>query len=333
MERERLSTFTSDLENHLSARAFVALALANHVCEGDRSLRLAHFSRCVPDRFVDLVRKSAQDAMGIGTNGEFGALAPLAAGFLAQVSRTSVLARLVTAGAMVAPLNRATAALATAPSSSWVAAGAVKPISAMGFLGVDLAPRKTESSIVISNELARATDARSLDGLTTQLAGAVALGVDSALLDATAGDNSRPAGLLNGVSETPSTGDMQADLGAVLDAIAPAVAPVLVMSWGRAARCAHLDLARLGITLVVTPAAAGQLIAIDALAVAVADDGLRLTTARQGSVTMDDGGSPPATTVLSLFQANATALRAERYVNWAARAGAVAWMSGAGSPA
>jgi hypothetical protein len=265
--------------------------------------------------------------MGI-ESGEFGALAPLQQGFLAQIAPTSVLAGLVMAGAMVAPLNRRTAALSSAPSSHWVAAGAVKPLSAMGFISVDLAPRKTESTVAVSNEVARTTDARTLDSLTTELADAVALGTDTALLDAAAGDASRPPGLLYGVAETPTGGgNVQDDLRAVVDALASATRTVLVTSAGRAMTFAHLDLAKLGIALTVTPAAAGKLIAINAVGVAVSDDGVRLSTAKQGSVVMDDGGSPPSTTVLNLFQANATALRAERFCNWAARAGAVAWMN------
>jgi hypothetical protein len=323
---ERLADFTSRLEDRLAARALVAWTLAGHVSEGDRATRLTHFALSAGDRFTEMMRKAAVPGMGI-ESGEFGALAPLQQGFLAQVARTSVLARLVDAGALTAPLNRKTAQLATAPTSHWVAPGSVKPISVMGFLGVDLAPRKNESSIVVSNELARATDARSLDGLTAQLSAAVALGTDTALLDDAPGDAARPPGLLHDVPATPTGGDVQSDLGAVLDALGPAVAPVLVTSWARAATFAHLDLARLGLVVAITPAAAGKLIAIDAVGVAVADDGVRLATAKQGSITMDDGGSPPATTALNLFQANATALRAERYANWSARAGAVAWMA------
>jgi hypothetical protein len=79
----------------------------------------------------------------------------------------------------------------------------------MAFDALDLAPRKVISTVVVSDELARAVAPSTLDGLTRSLASAVAGAVDTAALDPTLGaSGGRRASLTNGGTEVASTGDI-----------------------------------------------------------------------------------------------------------------------------
>ena len=96
-----------------------------------------------------------------------------------------------------------------------------------------------------------------------------------------------------------------------------------------------------GIPVIVSnfvPKTAGgsRFILVFASEIYVADDGVvTIDASREASLQMDDAptmnsGTPTAATgMVSMFQTNSVAIRAERYINWAkARAGAVAMLEG-----
>ena len=78
------------------------------------------------------------------------------------------------------------------------------------------------------------------------------------------------------------------------------------------------------------PKAASPGIALDATGLMIGDEGAVVETARHVSMVLDD---PVSTTLVSLWQRNLVCIRAERYLQIALRADAVAFASAAGSPA
>jgi hypothetical protein len=165
-----------------------------------------------------------------------------------------------------------------------------------------------------SVEAARVLDLPTQDGVRQVLVAACARATDRALLDVlTAG---APAG-----SATPAV------LLAAISGGQPS-APFLIGGYDALLRLAPgtlRDLGDLGIQILASPAAAGQLVALDASGLLISDDGVEVRTARHGSLLMDDGGSPEGTTVLNMWQSNFECVRAERYLRFALRDGAAAW--------
>jgi hypothetical protein len=111
------------------------------------------------------------------------------------------------------------------------------------------------------------------------------------------------------------------------------VAPVFVVSPRAAVFLAASDLAVFrglgltggtigGVPALASPAAAANLILIDAAQLAVADDGLDVALGRHVAIEMSDGPSmssaaPTAVSVVSAWQAGAAALKLTRYLSWA----------------
>jgi hypothetical protein len=330
---ERLATYTRTIEDGLLARAFLAHGLAGYVAKADQSLRELHFQRCVGRSVADTLLKGAVTSLDTST--AIGALRPSAAAFLGMVNRVSVLGRL--AEALRVPPNTHGRLQATNPTAMWVEEGGRKPITSMGFNAMDLAPRKVVSGFAVSAEFTRAVEAPTLDSLTQSLTSAVAVGTDTAAFDpSNAGSAGTPASLTNGATEVASTGDLAGDIDALLAAISDgaATAPYVIHTQ-RAARMATMvaGLREQGVRVLRWPNASDLLIAVDATGVAIAEDETRIVVGTQADLLMDDGSSPPSTTVLRLFQANMISVMAERSLNWTVRPGAVAWMAGAGSSA
>ena len=84
-----------------------------------------------------------------------------------------------------------------------------------------------------------------------------------------------------------------------------------------------------------TAAAGDMLIAANADAIALADDGqVTVDASREASLEMSDAptgdagaATPVATSLVSMWQTNSLALRAERFINWEKlRTGAVVYM-------
>jgi hypothetical protein len=143
---------------------------------------------------------------------------------------------------------------------------------------------------------------------------------------------SRPAGLLNGVSATTLSGTIGEQTALVLNALsggAPA-RPVIIVSLQTAMRqlATVRDLEAIGVTVIINAAATTRIIGIDASGLLFVDAGLDLAISEQADVQMDSAPSEPdtASTVrVSLFQRDLVSIRAERTLNWKARADAVAW--------
>ena len=231
------------------------------------------------------------------------------AAFLAQTDRESLVRGL---SSPRFPLNGAARLQVGTVVAHQVGEAAVKPIGKIEF---DLAGpgAKIAATVVLSEETARSLDPATQDGVTAVLTSALARATDVYLVSVlTAG--------------TPTGSATVADLFAAIEAPRR---PVLIGGFDTVLALAAgtvRDLQGLGVQIMTSPAAAGLLIAVDAAGVLISDGDVVVETARHADVLLDDGaGSPSGTTVVSLWQQNLAALRAERWLRVAVRSESVAW--------
>ncbi|MBA3885697.1 MAG: hypothetical protein H0X67_08180 [Acidobacteria bacterium] len=300
---------------------------------------LAHLgaSRGIPRPVLALAVKAAVSA---GSTTDATWAGPLAASgadaraFLALAERLAVLPRL---GAVRVTGSVAGAVQVTHATADWVGEHAHKPIRAMSFTATSLTPRTLTANIIVSDELAKLGSPGTLPLLQRALSVSLIAALDSALLDPTSGAIAgvRPASLTNGLTGITPVGDFQNQIGQALAGISGGAAsrPVLIVGAQTAVRLTGLrDLADAGIRVLVSPAAADRMIAIDPDGVLFVDDGVEL---RRGTPDLMLDSDPDgvvqaagaAAVHTSLWQANMTAVKALRHVSWAKRADAVAYLT------
>lgn len=258
--------------------------------------------------------------------------------------------------AMGLSLDYLTGAITKVPTVAPVASGAFigegAPIGVGALLVVNqsLPPKKCASILAITRELLKGSSANVEASVQSIMAEDLSLMVDGILLDATAADAIRPAGLRAGISGlTPSasgtpTEKMMADVKALLGAIAPALRPVLITGTTAGSSISILG-PQLAVPVISAPQlAAGMLICVDAAAFCSIVGPLDVSTSEEAVVHMFDpasalvGGTtmPPTLSVIaapqqSMFQTASVAMRSILDINWLLRrSGAVSWVSGIG---
>jgi HK97 family phage major capsid protein len=243
-----------------------------------------------------------------------------------------------------------------AASVSWVGEGKVKPITSMAFDSITLDIAKIAGIIVLTDELVRLSNPAAEMLVRDELAAAIIQYMDSQFVDPTkAANDVSPASITYGVTAVPASGTTAAALRAdVRNLMATFLDSNLQMSsavWIMTQQTAlgiHLMLNALGqpeypgITMqggtfigmpVVTsegvPQSGGSpsdgfpIILVNASDVLLADDGqVVIDASSEASLQMDTSpDSPPTgtTTLISMWQQNMMAIKAERYINWAKR--------------
>jgi hypothetical protein len=292
----------------------------------------------------DLVTKAAVTA-GTTTDASWaGPLAPiaLADGFLALVRSASVLGRIP--GLKKVPFNVRTPVQTGAGTYFWVAQGAPKPMTKLGFAsGLILPPLKSEGLVVVTRELAELVMPGTEAALRDTLVAGLTSFTDHQFLDpavaAVGGKN--PASITNAATPIAASGNVDTDVAAALAALFTArpgaSGAVIVTSPAIASKLAgtgkNIDVRVAGgsvhgAALVTTDAALSNIIAIDPSGVLVADDGVRLDVSDSADVELDDAPTGTAgSTIVSLWQTNQTGFKVERFLNYAAVAGAVQFVA------
>lgn len=255
----------------------------------------------------------------------------------------------------------------TAASVNWVGEGKPKPVSAMAFDSISLGFTKVAGIVPVTEELFRFSNPAIETLVRDSLIDAVALLTDRDFLDPAkaAVTNVSPASITNGVAAVTPSGTsadaLRADLGRLLEIYAGAnmglTGLVLVMTSVQAVRISLMrnplgqtefpGLTPQGGSLegipVITsenlvrtggsPGTGSLIVAINAPEVMLADDGaVSVDMSREASLQMESAPvDPTATTVMvSLWQHNMVAIRAERMINWMKRrAGAVQYINNA----
>lgn len=247
----------------------------------------------------------------------------------------------------------------------WVGEGAPKPVTAFGFNDTYHRWFKVAGIAVLTDELIRFSDPAAGPLVRDMLADALRERMDTDFIDpAFAGSsNVSPASITNGVTPIPSSGSTAAAIRADLNALWAAAdeannefdSPVYIMRPQTARAAAALmnplgqaefpNLGPRGGSLggvpvitsnyVPTDTAGSYVVLVNASDIYFSDDGqATVDFSREASIQMLDNptnnsATGTATTVVSMFQTDSTAIRAHRFLNWSRRRDtAVAVLSG-----
>jgi HK97 family phage major capsid protein/HK97 family phage prohead protease len=257
----------------------------------------------------------------------------------------------------------------TAGSSvSWVGEGKPKPVSKLAFDNVTLQWAKAAGIVVLTDELVRFSNPSAEALVQNDLISAMAQFLDQQFTDpdiaAVAGVS--PASITNGVASVTASGttadDFRADALSLMNnfrtsniSLAGAVwimpetqAGGLAMLVNALGQAEFPGLTPTGGTLLGLPVITSQndgltdggsptgsrIILVKASDIMLADDGqVLLDASREASIQMNSAPDDPvsaSTVLVSMFQENMVALRAERWINWTTRhTGAVQWITNA----
>jgi HK97 family phage major capsid protein len=265
------------------------------------------------------------------------------------------------------PFNVRIAGQTSGGSGYWVGQGKAKPVTKFDYNATTIPYTKVAAIAVITQELARFSDPSAERLVRDSLADAVIAKIDSDLFDpdvaAVSGVN--PAGLLNGVNPVAGPASLDPDdircalarLWAPWDAsfmgarpayyTTPAVARMLAFARDALGNRAFTGMTPQGGTLDGVPVRVSQYLAnnggsggapfilVDEAEIYLADDGaVTLDASEQASIEMADDPSgdstaPTGASLVSMWQTNSIAFRAERFVWWGPRrSGAVQWIDG-----
>jgi len=237
----------------------------------------------------------------------------------------------------------------------WVGDGAPKPLTSFAFEANTLTYTKVAAISVITQELARFSTPSAEMLVRDALAGALVERIDIDFIDpAHAATSASPASLTNGLTAKTSSGtsadNARTDLGVLLNSFLSANQTpnglVLVMPNTLAMALSLMvnSLGQpefpgmtmnggnlLGIPVITSQYAANQsgggnlVIAINASDIFLADDGgVTIDASTEASLQMLDNptnnsATATAVSVVSMYQTNSIALRAERFINWKKR--------------
>lgn len=244
---------------------------------------------------------------------------------------------------------------------NWVGELGAKPVSALGFEDITLRFNKLAGIVVISDELARlstpSAEAIIRDDLTAQ----IAQFMDDSFINpayAAVGDV-RPASVTNGVTPIPASGTdadaLRADVRAVYASFISANLSTSGAAWVMTSTQAMAigmmlnplgqpefpGLGAEGGTFMGLPVLVSEVVPADSNGsiivlvkqseILIADEGgVTIDVSREASLQMDSAPTSGAAQLVSLFQQNMLAVRAERMVTWRKRRPqAVAYISGA----
>lgn len=245
-------------------------------------------------------------------------------------------------------------------SGYWVGEGAPKPLTAFDFEDVYLGYAKVANIAVLTQELMRFSNPSAEALVRDSLAQALIARLDLDFVDPAkaAVSNVSPASITNGVSAITASGvdadavrvDVKAALTSFLTANISPSAGVWIMSAQTALSLSLMrnalgqkefpDISMLGGSFeglpvivseyIVTDSNGHYVILVNASDIWLADDGnVVIDASREASLQMLDdptnnSASGTPTTMVSMFQTNSVALRAERWINWKKRRSAAA---------
>lgn len=355
---ERLATFTADQLQHLKsidATRWIS-CLAMNTSNPYAAVR-QFTARWPASSHLTLIKEwVAKTSVPAAAPSNWGAgLMPavpgeLMAALIAYAAPFSVLGR---AGFQPVPF-RVTVPIETTDlaTGSWVAPGIAKPVIKRTLTTTVLQPAKAAGTIVVTKDLLRMATPAAERLLRDQLARGLARFVDQQLCDpAIAGVvDTNPASITHGLTPIAASANPDADLKALVAAYVAGggrletamflLSSTTAVALRLADADAYRELSREGGRLAGVPAVASdavgdRLILADAARVLLADDGEgTVEGSTQSSIEMAnpttsagvETGSPAEASgaqLVSLWQANLVALRAERLINWQALAGAV----------
>jgi HK97 family phage major capsid protein/HK97 family phage prohead protease len=239
---------------------------------------------------------------------------------------------------------------------NWVGEAKVKPLSALAFDSVTLEHTKIAGIIPLSEELVRFSSPSAEQLVRADLAGAIVQFMDAEFIDPTkAVSDVSPASITNGVAAIPASGltaaafrvDVRNMFAAFLAASIPVSTGHWIMTQTQALAFSLMQNALgqpefpgvtmqggslLGFPVVASenvpatggsPADGSPIIFAVAGEILLADDGgVSIDMSREASLQMESTPDSPAvagTVLVSLWQHNMVAIKAERFINWVKR--------------
>lgn len=232
---------------------------------------------------------------------------------------------------------------------NWVGQTAPKPLTSYAFETVTLRFTKMAGITVLSDELVRFSNPAAEALVRDQLGQDIVQFMDEQFIDpsVTVSANVSPASITNGAPTSAASGttadalrtDLKTALASFAGANIPASGLVWVLRSNQAASLAMLtntlgqpefpsittDGGRLfGFEVVVSDSVPiNDVVLLKPSEILLADDGqVTIDISREASLQMDNApDNPPtaSTNMVSMFQTNSVAIRAERYVNWLRR--------------
>lgn len=232
----------------------------------------------------------------------------------------------------------------------WVGEGAPKPLTKPAWGRTELSPLKAANIAVATMEALRDSSPSAETLLRDDLAAAIAAAIDTAFIDPTNGGSVgvKPASITNGLTAIPSSGndavaireDVRLAMAAFIAASNPLSAGVWMMSATTALALSMMRTALdqpefsgitmnggtfFGLPVVVSEYIGDYVVLANATDIWFADDGgIAVDMSTEASLQMMDNPTvnsvtPTATDLVSMFQTNSVAFRAERTLNWTRR--------------
>jgi hypothetical protein len=274
---------------------------------------------------------------GTGTVG--GAFASESTALFQSIFEASVPGRMT--GIRRVPINARVVNIDSGTTAYWTREGQGKAISRMTLDATPLEARKVQATIVLSNEVLRDGGAAGEALLRSDLQRAVVDAINTAFLSTSADDLTTPGGILYNLSAVTAGSNVGGSLDALMADFdgdltravwigAPGTLAFLSATYWQAGLRGGLLLGAPVIATRFLPS--NSLVLADPAMIALADGGIMVQSATNASIEMEStptqsafDGSPVAPTpsnVVSLFQADCTAIRVEVAINWKAVAGA-----------
>ncbi|MGI9043507.1 MAG: phage major capsid protein [Gemmatimonadaceae bacterium] len=270
------------------------------------------------------------------TSGGTALIAPGTAEFLGLVRPRTVIGRLTQIQKV--PFHRGAAIASGGAVYTWIGEGSPTPVGKLSWTPASLPVRKAGGIAVASRELLKLTTPSAEAAFTRQLADGLVNFTDAAFLSADAEVSGiAPAGILDGVAGTATAGNVATDLEALLDGYTSLEGVAVIISEKSAIALAGQGAFRDGklygtLPVVLSSAAGTNLIAVDMRRVLLADEGeLEIDIAHAATLEMEEEPTDPTTSgvvMVSMFQANASAIKVLRFINWQALDGAVRLVTG-----
>ncbi|WP_213841838.1 phage major capsid protein [Enterobacter hormaechei] len=254
------------------------------------------------------------------------------------------------------PFNIRIPAQTSGGSASWVGQGKAKPLTKFDFESITFSFAKVAAIAVLTDELIRFSNPAADALVRNALAEAVIARLDTDFINPAKAEvaNVSPASITNGIAAVPSTGNPDDDAAAAFGVFVAAnlqpngavwlmsstTALALSMRKNALGQKEYPEMTLLGGTfqglpVIVSQYVGNQLVLVNAPDIYLADDGgVAVDMSREASLEMEsdpngDSITPTGTELVSMFQTNSVAIRAERWINWKRRrTAAVAVISG-----
>lgn len=241
-------------------------------------------------------------------------------------------------------------------SAYWVGEGKAKPLTRWSYEKASLKLYKVATIAAVTEELLSKATRAADELLRDELAEAIRERMDTDFIDPAKAvvANISPASITNGAANQASV-DPETDLnfliGTLVSNAIPLTSGVLIMSAMNAfalsrkkdalGNYVYPDLKITGgdidgVPVIVSDYAANMVVLVAAREIYLVDEGgLKIDMSNQASLEMSDAPTgdsttPTATSLVSMWQTNSVAFRAERFINWSRRRPqAVAYVTGA----